>query len=357
MKMLLMLASAALFTACGSTGNVASPTVSSSTPQTSIASPSPSPRDAAAAIAVLAAAATQNPGLQVYLRDGTTETSLAYGKAAYAPDRSMTPDDTLMVASVTKPIVAAATMALVAKGVLSLDDPIEKWLGPAVRPGGAITIEQLLSMTSGLPEYGAVPQWKGPGKQSSLSLLRMVKATPLQFAPGTSGAYTNTNYAALGAILEKATGNPLARVLRTTVFGPARMTESHLGGKPSARSYNDRADVTPEPERYPSAAAGVISSARDLGRFLTALSDGTLVSHEALREMTRQRSTMDDGGYGLGLVLYSVPCGTAIGHYGINEAYAAGAFLLPSTGRVVAVTANSGANDDLQNIVKLSLCS
>lgn len=268
----------------------------------------------------------------------------------------MTPDDTLMVASVTKPMVAAATMALVAKGVLSLDDPIEKWLGPAVRPGTGITIEHLLSMTSGLPDYQTSPQWQGPGKHSSLSLVQMVKDTPLLFAPGTSGAYINTNYAALGAILEKATGDPLAAVLRSTVFGPAQMTKSDLGGNPSARSYSDRVDVTPQPGPYPSAAAGVVSSARDLGRFLIALSDGTLVSREALTQMTRQRSTMDDGGYGLGLSLYSVPCGTAIGHFGINETYAAGAFMLPSTGRVVAVTANSGANDDLQNIVRRLLC-
>ena len=307
-----------------------------------------------AAITAKAEAATQNPGLQVYVGQGTHEASLAVGAAVVDPKRPMTPRDRLMVASATKPIVATAVMQLVEQGKLTLDDPVEKWLGDAVPPRTGITVEDLLAMRSGLADYGDADGFKGPGTTASRDLVALVKGVPLQFEPGTEFAEVNTNFAALGVVLERVTRRPLAQVLATAIFTPAEMTQSTLGGAPTAIGA---LQAPPSAPVHPSAAAGVVSTARDLGRFLTALTRGRLVARATLATMTTKRSTMVDGGYGLGLVLYPVPCGTAIGHFGSNDHFASGAFAVPETGRVVAVTANSRANDDLQSLVTFALCA
>jgi D-alanyl-D-alanine carboxypeptidase len=299
---------------------------------------------------------SQNPGMQVYLRTGDSEESLAAG-VADPKRRPLTTEDTLMIASVSKPMVAAATMALVDAGKLSLDDPVQKLLPGVLPKAKGVTVAHLLSLSSGMADYGSSPRWKGPGTTSHLGLLALIKDAPLEFTPGSESNGANTNYAALGAIIEKVTGKPLGAVLRDTVFRPAGMGHSSLGGNPSARGMAGDQDVTPATPKYPSAAAGVVGTATDLGHFMVALSSGKLVTPASLKAMTDQRVMGQDGGYGLGITRYHTACGEAFGHFGRNDAFSSAAFYLPASGRVVAVTANSGANDDLQALVNWALCA
>ena len=302
------------------------------------------------------AAKSQNPGMQVYLRSGDSEESLASG-VAEPKGRTLTTEDTLMVASVTKPMVAAATMALVDDGKLSLDDPVQKLLPGVLPQAKGVTVAHLLSLSSGMTDYGSRPQWKGPGTTSHLGLLALVKDLPLAFTPGSESNEANTNYAALGAVIEKVTGKSLGAVLTDTVFRPAGMGHSSFGGNPSARGMAGDQDVTPATPKFPSAAAGVVSTATDLGHFLVSLRSGKIVPPASLAAMTGQRVVTQDGGYGLGITRYRTACGEAFGHFGHNDAFSSAAFYVPTSGRVVAVTANSGANDDLQALVTWALCA
>lgn len=334
-------------TASATTGGSATPTASS-------------PETAVAAIAAGLKDRMENPGLQVYVAQGGTGIAREFGSAVLSPPRPMARGDRLMVASVTKPFVAATVMRLVEKGTLKLSDPAEKWLGSSIRTGTGITVEDLLSMRSGLPDYGDQAGYAGGGLMTSAQLLALVKGVPLKARPGTTTDYVNTNYAALDLVVQKATGGSLADAVAALVTGPAGLAATTLGGTPTARgyagAYAGAEDKTPK-VTHPSAAAGVVSSATDLGHFLQALVAGRIVTPSSLALMTRPRGETEDGGYGLGLVSYQTACGTAIGHFGRNEAYAAAAFVLPSTGRVVAVTANSSANDTIQSfVVAQGLC-
>jgi CubicO group peptidase (beta-lactamase class C family) len=311
---------------------------------------------AASAMAAIAAGVKdrmENPGMQVFVAQGAEELSREFGNAVLSPVRPMVRTDRLMVASVTKPVVATVVMRLVEQGRLKTTDLAEKYLGTTIRPGSGITVEDLLDMRSGLPDYADQPGFT-PGTLTSAQLLGLVKAVPVRAQPGTVTDYVNTNYAALDLVVQKVTGHSLADAVDELVARPAGLTRTTLGGEPTARgyagAYAGAPDITPR-VTHPSAGAGLVSSATDLGHFLQALVGGRLVSPATLAVMSRPRGEMEDGGYGMGLISYQTRCGTAIGHFGKNDAYVAAAFALPSTGRVVAVTANSSANDTLQLVV------
>jgi D-alanyl-D-alanine carboxypeptidase len=338
----------------GGTSSTRTSTASGSAPTSNTPSGSGSPATAMAAIADGIKERMENPGMQVFVAQGTEEVAREFGNAVLSPKRPMVRSDRLMVASVTKPVVATVVMRLAEQGRLKTTDLAEKYLGRSIKAGTGITVEDLLDMRSGLPDYGDQTGYTGPGTMTSAQLLALVKPLPLKAQPGTTTDYLNTNYAALDVIVEKVTGKPLADAVDELVARPAGLTRTSLGGEPTARgyqgAYDGAKDVTPR-VIHPSAAAGLVSSAADLGHFMQALIGGKLVGASTLVDMSRPRGEMEDGGYGLGLVSYQTPCGTAIGHFGKNDAYAAAAFALPQSGRVVAVTANSGANDTLQLVV------
>src|SRR6476660_10369647 len=134
------------------------------------------------------------PGVLVSVRDGNDRETLAIGDAARHPERAMRPGDTVMVASVTKALVAAAALSLVQHGLLRLDDTVEKWVPGLLPKGRRITIAQLLSMSSGLPNYDASPGFPGPGVLRPKALVELVAKQPLDFEPGSLGEQSNTNY-------------------------------------------------------------------------------------------------------------------------------------------------------------------
>ena len=112
-----------------------------------------SPRDSRIVAAADRAIAAGVPGLVIYTRRGTQTTLLARGYDRLDPKRAMTSRDRFRVGSVRKTFVATVVMQLVAERKLSLDDSIEQHLPGLVPNGGAITIRELLSHTSGLPDY------------------------------------------------------------------------------------------------------------------------------------------------------------------------------------------------------------
>src|SRR3954447_14733238 len=116
----------------------------------------------------------------------------------------------------TKTMMATLVLQLVAAGKLALTDPVEKWLPGQVPNGAAITLKMLLQHTSGLFDYTnddrLLPSvlGKDPHRWTSEELLAIGVSNPPKFPPGTKWEYSNTNYAAIGAVLEHVTGHTLA---------------------------------------------------------------------------------------------------------------------------------------------------
>ena len=119
--------------------------------------------------------------------------------------------------SFTKTILAAAALALVGQKRLSLDEPID---------GKPYSLRHLLQHTSGLPDYGGLPEYHaavaaGQMPWSGEELLSRVKSRQLLFSPGTSWAYSNVGYLMVRQILERAFDGDVHHAIRTLVFTPA----------------------------------------------------------------------------------------------------------------------------------------
>ncbi|GAB3976153.1 serine hydrolase domain-containing protein [Actinoallomurus acanthiterrae] len=130
-------------------------------------------------------------------------------------------EDTLWdLASVTKPIVGLAVMALVESGELTLDDPVAAHLPEYAGTDKAeLTVFQLLTHTSGLP--GQEPLWRRHGVREEL--LAALGRLPLRSRPGTAVEYSSAGFILLGLIAERAAGTPLDVLVRERVTEPAGM--------------------------------------------------------------------------------------------------------------------------------------
>ncbi len=255
-------------------------------------------------------------GVQLLVaRDG----ELAYGRAAGLADREegtpMARNSIVRFASLTKPIVSAAALALAETGVIGLDDPVTNHL-PAFRPRLAdgsepvITLRQLLTHTSGLtydfmepPEsaYHATGISNGfdvPGVAMDDNLAR-IAAWPLNFAPGDAWNYS-VSTDVLGAALAAAAGESLQTLVRRLVTGPLGMTDTEFGIVDPARltvAYADGPDgparmgerhtlpfafsalrYAParllDPASFPSAGAGMAGTADNYLTFLETIRTG-----------------------------------------------------------------------------------
>lgn len=132
---------------------------------------------------------------------------------------------------------------LVDAGEMRLDDPLATWM-PELPAADAVTVEQLLNMTSGYADYVYQPevldgvtldpfrQWTGD------ELIRIGTSAPMLFPPGTNWAYSHTNYVILGRVIEAVTGTPLAVAMDQYVIGPLRLRNT---------SGNDDTPAIPEP--------------------------------------------------------------------------------------------------------------
>ena len=132
----------------------------------------------------------------------------------------------------TKTFTATIVLQLVAERRLRLSDTIERHL-PGVVPGGKkITIRQLLNHRSGLANFTEDPLWLARAGRSPsfrpIDTLRFAAAQPLDFPPGSDWRYSNTNYIALGLVIEKITGNTYREELQHRILDPLALKRTEL---------------------------------------------------------------------------------------------------------------------------------
>jgi D-alanyl-D-alanine carboxypeptidase len=131
-------------------------------------------------------------------------------------------------------MVATVVLQLVADRKLALDDTVEDVLPGLLPQGARITIRHLLSHRAGL--HDATDEDLPPlARTTQDTLIDIAAHHPLEFAPGSSGRYSNIGYEVLGRVVERVTRQPLAGALAQNVFGPAGMSDSALLGSPDVR--------------------------------------------------------------------------------------------------------------------------
>jgi D-alanyl-D-alanine carboxypeptidase len=269
------------------------------------------------------------PGALALVRDGDRTQTAAAGLADVSGRRKLRPGDRFRVGSVTKTFVATIVLELAAEKRLRLDDPIARRLPGFLPDGARITIRDLLAHRSGLPDVTDDPAVLN-GARSTWSprrLVALVARQPRIAAPGGAFHYSSTNYLVLGLLVERVTGRNLAGELRRRIIGPLGLTDTayqpgpldgrHVHGYRLA-SHQGVVDPAASPRdlegrsaRWAGASGDLVSSARDMARFLAALLGGDLLPARELRAMKAVSPR-----YGLGLAVYSTRCGLAWGHTG-----------------------------------------
>lgn len=242
--------------------------------------------------------------------------SRGYGLADRTRGVPVGPDTVFTSASVGKQFTAAAVMTLAQLGVLDVHDPIGAHLDGVPADKRAITLHQLLTHTSGLPEN--VGDEREAATREAM-LARLLRA-PLRSAPGAEYAYSNAGYNLLAAIVEIASGQPFGDFLQERLFAPAGMTRT--GYRPEvpdealAHGYDrltgddlgtllDLPRLPDGPSWFLRGAGGVLTTVGDMHRWDRALRGDAVLSEDSKRLLFGRHVALEDGvwyGYGWGVV-------------------------------------------------------
>lgn len=292
-------------------------------------------------------------GALIVVKDGKTLVRKAYGLADVELGVPARPEMIFRVGSVTKQFTAALVMMQVEKGTMALDDVITKYLPDYPEQGGRITIEHLLTHTSGIPDYTSVQRVMADvtTDRSPAEVIDLFKTLPLDSEPGQRMRYTNSGYFLLGAILEKVTGKTYSQLLDDLIFKPLGMTHSAYIDDTRilpdrARGYQELKGALVNARRYsnslPFAAGGVMSSVDDLARWDAALSGDRLLRRES-RERMFTSAVLGSGertGYGYGWYTYERDGMRTQEHGGVIFGYVAYVLRIPEQHLFVALLTN-----------------
>jgi D-alanyl-D-alanine carboxypeptidase len=284
----------------------------------------------------------------------------ARGVANLATGAPLAPGARVHVASITKPFIAVVALQLIQEGWLLLDHSVEHWLPGLVLGGEQITVRQLLSHTSGLPDYLTdsliARARQNPDHQwSPQELVAEALQHSRRFAPGAPGrwAYSNTNYILLGLIIEQVTDHSLEQELQQRVIAPLGLHDTVLTSSSAdpgdlAHGYEHGVDRTALNMSVAWAAGGLSASVEDLTRFTQGLVWGELLEPVPLNSMLTCAPTggawgVADLAYGLGVMQRVVPAPgisrearLALGHTGEIEGYRSAMWYFPASGVSIA---------------------
>jgi D-alanyl-D-alanine carboxypeptidase len=268
------------------------------------------------------------PGALALVNDGHSIRLHAAGAAR--------PTDRFRAGSITKSFVSTVALQLVGEGKLKLSDTVERWL-PGILPyGDHVTLRQLLQLTSGVPDdqEPVEAEWiKGNMAKTwtPRELVALVADKKPDFAPGTSWAYSNTNYTLAGMVIERVTGDSLAHELQRRIFGPLHLRHTSFPtGQTTIAGHHVKGyalldgklrDVTVLNPSGTWGPGNLVSTTSDIAHFWRALLGGKLLAPAQLKAMKTTVPGFKGFEYGLGIMPYPTACGTLWGNGGDIAGY------------------------------------
>ncbi|MCC2954966.1 beta-lactamase family protein [Massilia sp. IC2-477] len=305
------------------------------------------------------------PGATVIVvKDGKTVLRKAYGMADTSKNIKMTPEMALRIGSMTKQFTATAILLLADEGKLSLQDEITKFLPDYPTQGKKITIEHLLTHTSGIVSYTGKPGYpqRAPQDTTVAAQIDSFKNEPMQFEPGSAWRYNNSGYYLLGAIIEKVSGQPYHQFVEQRIFVPLGMNHTayegyERGAWPTAAGHSlgekgfGPARTLGKNQSY--AAGELVSTVDDLAKW-----DAAIAGNKLLQPATWQRaftsyrlSDGKDSNYGYGWELTLIQGEPTIGHSGSTRGFRSYGLRLPAKGVYVAVLTNGDSGTVVPDVV------
>jgi CubicO group peptidase (beta-lactamase class C family) len=278
----------------------------------------------------------------------------AFGMANLELNVPMQPDMVFRIGSITKQFTAVAILQLMEQGKLSLQDDIIKFIPDYPTQAYTITIEHLLTHTSGIKSYTGVPEIMKNIRMDMKpeELIAQFKNQPMEFAPGTKWNYNNSGFFLLGYIIEKVTGKTYAEYIQENFFTPLGMISSCYGSdtkiiRNRAYGYQPGDDGVVNSDycsmTQPYSAGSIMSTVGDLFKWHQAVHSYKLVKKETIdKAFTDYKLASGDGtGYGYGWFLSHLQGSPTIEHGGGIFGYLTSSIYLPEEDVFVALFSNN----------------
>ncbi|MFD3447921.1 serine hydrolase domain-containing protein [Microbacteriaceae bacterium 4G12] len=228
-------------------------------------------------------------GSALVMQDGEVILDKGYGYADFGKNISNTPDTKYRIGSITKTAVALSILQLQEQGKVNIYDNVNKYI-QSFPANKNISLYHLLTHTSGLPSNGT-------GKvdaSNHLKLVTWIGSQNLAFTPGTGWLYSDRNYMVLAYIVEKVSGEPIAKYVKEHIFVPAGMNQSGMGDDPAndanfSKGYVlDNLKEVPAPKlsmQWLYGCGELYTTTHDMYKLDEAIMLGKLISSESMKLM------------------------------------------------------------------------
>ncbi|GEN73032.1 serine hydrolase [Chryseobacterium lathyri] len=257
------------------------------------------------------------PGAQIaVVQNGKIVLSKSYGVANIQDQVAVKSNTIFPINSNTKIFTGVAIMQLIEQGKVKLDAPVGTYLDNLPLEWQKITVDQLLTHISGLPDmlklFDPVTGNIGPLKTEE-AIFEKLKATPLEFKTGEQFSYNQTNYYVLGKIIEKITNKSFADFfeekqfkaarLKHTLFGDSRDVIPHYAPSYSYRTFFDGKKINQDrlatnyyefPD-FSRTSAGLNSTSEDMANWIIALQNGKLLQKPSTLDMMWSPGKFNNG--------------------------------------------------------------
>ncbi len=270
-------------------------------------------------------------GAVLVARNGRVLFARGYGYANVAAKQPNTTETEFRIGSNTKQFTAVAILLLRDRGKLHLNDSVCSYVEQCPADWRPITIYELLTHTSGIPNFTDFPNFLQVSTRSSTpeDIVNLFKRKPLDFKPGSKWSYSNSGYVLLGTIIEKISGQSYADFLQQNIFRPLGLRHTgydtnHPAEPRHAAGYvwNGQGFVAAAytDMSWPYSAGALYSTVYDLYRWDRALDAGKLLTTASLRQMTTGHVDASEGPiharYGFGWLVSSIAGHHAVWHEG-----------------------------------------
>jgi CubicO group peptidase (beta-lactamase class C family) len=302
----------------------------------------------------------------------------SFGFADFKNKKPLNDESVFNIASVSKQFTAAAVMLLVERGLLNLEDPLAKYF-PEI-PYEGITVRQMLTHTSGLPEQNEFmfKYWQSADPITNKEMVEyLLKYKPeAAFKPGESFKYCNTGYSLAAMIVEKVSGQRFQDFVTKNIFEPLEMRQTRfLNPQPGNyktipnQTENYIADTEGKeyflPQEIPMyrnavaltglvGAGNIHSTTADLLKWQESLRTEKILKRTSIEQMKSPqiRSSVDGSdSYGYGLAIKEVYGDTKIFHYGGTLGFWNSLQHFTNANRTIIVLTNNESEKGLTNAI------
>jgi CubicO group peptidase (beta-lactamase class C family) len=299
-------------------------------------------------------------GTVLVVKDGHALIDQGYGFADLEWNIPNAPTTKFRLGSLTKQFTAASILLLQERGKLNIDDPVSKYMPDAPAAWSKITIYNVLTHTSGIPNFTGFPDYRASEWKDTnpTELVARFRDKPLDFEPGAKFSYSNSGYILLGYLLEKVSGQTYGDFLQQNIFTPLGMKDTGIDSNAAilpqrAQGYR-RSRQGIEHDGYvsmtiPFSAGALYSTTGDLLKWEQALFGGKVLKPESLTKMT----TPFKDGYGFGIGIHPVDGHKLLTHGGSIQGFNTSLNYYPDDKLTVIVLGNltGGAPDQIASYI------